>query len=172
MIASVGDSVVYQKTAKGQNEVETRAYRLPARARAVLILVDGKTSAKKIVQALRHLPQAQGYLSDLIKEGFIAPLATAAPAGEGSRSRHTAPTPPPAGPPPVSLSSAKQFASHFLLDQLGPDAEAIALRIEACENMEQARPALEKAREVLRGVRGPSTAELFWQGVSERSPKA
>lgn len=167
------DSVVYRKTAKGQSEIETRAYRLPARERAVLILVDGKTSADKIVQALRHLPQARDYLSDLIKEGFIAPLAAAAPAGEDSRGGgHTAPTPPPVAPTPVSFSSVKQFASRFLLDQLGPDAEAIALRIEACENMEQARPALEKAREVLRGVRGQSAAELFWQGVSERSPKA
>jgi hypothetical protein len=163
---------VYQKTTKGRDEIATRAHKLPARERSVLIMVDGRIPLQRILHALRHLAEVEKHFADLIERGFIEPVATSTPATAGKHGKAEPPlSAEHAGQPQASLSSAKRFAARFLLDELGPDAETIVLRIEGCDKVEEVRPALEKARELLRAIRGRDSAELFWQRVSERLPE-
>jgi hypothetical protein len=161
---------VFHKTEKGLQEVATRALGLPARERSVLILVDGKSTVQQIIDKTRHFGDAEQFLSNLLGQGFIERLVLA-PASEVLPATAAQPEPGTASAPAVSLESAKKFAAHFLLDEIGPDADPMAERIEACMDIEQLVTQLEKYRDVLEATRGKRRAELFWQGVEARVPE-
>ncbi len=87
-------NAVVLKTRKGQDEIETRANKLPGRLRAVLIMVDGeRTGAEILDQAGELAEQLAQQLEDLIKLGFLEqvlpqvasaaalPIAAPSPAG-------------------------------------------------------------------------------------------
>lgn len=161
---------VFHKTDKGLQEIATRAYKLPARERSVLILVDGKSTAQQIIDKARHFGDAEQFLSDLLGQGFIerlvlAPPTEVLPADTSAEAQTIAPV------PVVSLASAKEFAAHFLLDEIGPDAEPMAERIEACTDIEQLVAQMERYRAVVETTRGRRKAEQFWQGVEARVPE-
>ncbi len=63
---------IYAKTDRGQDEFETRAYRLHPRLRTVLILIDGRRTDLELVQMLHHA--AEGIVM-LLDGGFIEPVA-------------------------------------------------------------------------------------------------
>lgn len=170
---------VFHKTEKGQQEIASRAFRLPARERSVLIMVDGKSTAQEIIDKAKHFGDAERFLSDLLKGGFIEEVTAAqtvqaqSPAAPDAI-RTNGPGAIPAGTPTVavsvSLASAMQFASRFMLDAIGPDGEIMVMKIEACTSREQFMPLVEKYRDVLRAMRGKHIADQFWQGVTARLP--
>ena len=65
------EKVIYRKTAKGQEEMATRAHRLPARERSVLVLVDGKRTGAELIEKSRHFGDSESFLDRLIETGFI-----------------------------------------------------------------------------------------------------
>lgn len=79
--------VVFTKTHKGKEEIETRRYHLPAKLRMALILVDGKSNVALLVEKAGH-PDLIQTLEELTQLGFIqaispgaSPSAPPAPAG-------------------------------------------------------------------------------------------
>ena len=46
---------VYLKTAKGQEEIQSRIHKLPAYARRLLIMVDGRSTAADLISRLTML---------------------------------------------------------------------------------------------------------------------
>lgn len=162
---------VFHKTDKGLQEVASRAHKLPARERSVLILVDGKSTVQQIIEKTRHFGDAEQFLSNLLGQGFIerlvlTPPSEVLPAGTSAEAKAPA-----EAAPEVSLASAKDFAAHFLLDEIGPDAEPMAERIEACMDIEQLVAQLERYRTVVEATRGKRKADQFWRGVEARVPE-
>ena len=69
-------NAVVVKTRKGQDEIETRAHKLPGRLRAVLIMVDGeRTGAELLDQAGELAEQLTQQIDDLIKLGFLEQIS-------------------------------------------------------------------------------------------------
>lgn len=147
---------IYRKTDKGHEEIAKRAYRLPARVRSMLILVDGRRSTAQLLDQGRHFGDAEQFLRDLIEGGFIEP-AGGLPHGE------------PHGEPALAtvadaqMPAVRGFAQRFIADALGPDGDAIAVTIEQAREAAELNARLERVRDMLRELRGQQLAERFRQ---------
>jgi len=150
---------VYRKTAKGQDEIATRAHRLQPRLRQALILVDGKRSDEDYS---RMLPQADELLRALVDGGFVeaAGVVAAAPVRVEAAAQ-AAPVPAAAPPTPPFGDALKREIVRSLNDQLGPMAETLAIKVERVRSAEELRPVLEQAQRVLRDMRGSAAARAF-----------
>lgn len=171
-------ATIYRKTAKGQSEIETRALKLAPRFRSLLILVDGRRSDRELTTLL---PQAgDEALAALAQAGLIeaigltadtpVPGATRAPAPPApAPAAPSAPAPAPAapapaaGPPRVDLpfEQRRRESVRMLIDQIGPMAEALAMRMERARNIDELRPLLATAAQVLANTRGRAVATEF-----------
>ena len=88
--------MVFDKTAKGREEIASRRYRLASRLRTLLVLADGKQDREGLLKMVAGIGLDAVALEQLLNDGFIecrivepppAPsgptaAATAAPAGE------------------------------------------------------------------------------------------
>jgi hypothetical protein len=162
-------SIVYRKTAKGQSEIETRAFRLLPRLRQALILVDGRRTDDELAQMIFAEPRAT--LDSLRADGFIEAVAERVVADlPASPAPESAAVPPrrPASVLPVAPAAAsaspealRREAVRYLNDQLGPAAEGIAMKLERAKSMSELRPLLVSAAQLLANVRGAATAQAF-----------
>jgi len=158
-------STVYRKSAKGQQEIETRAHRLAPRMRTALILVDGRRSDAELRTLIPS--DADAALLGLLEGGYIELVAA---------------NPPPGAAPPApqavaavaadaaALAERRRLAVRHLTDHLGPMAEELALRIEKARNPAELRAALELGREVLHRARGSAAAARFGAQFIELPP--
>lgn len=64
--------LVFSKTDKGREEIETRTYHLPQHLRIVLILVDGASDVAGLQEKAGSLPDLEKSLESLAIDGFIA----------------------------------------------------------------------------------------------------
>ncbi len=64
-------SEVYRRTAKGDEEIEKRTYKLDHFHRFVLIMINGKKNSDTIISNSSEQWNADQCLSDLEKQGFI-----------------------------------------------------------------------------------------------------
>lgn len=157
---------IYRKTAKGVEEIQTRAWRLAPRLRSALILVDGQRADDELA---RMLPQAQEVLAQLAAGGFIELLAELASAPARA-------APAPATAVPGGTADAKPRVRNFELvqreavrrlnDLVGPDAETLAIRMERCNNLDTLRPLLVQARQMIAGLRGTKAADEYISALS------
>lgn len=157
---------VYRKTDKGQAEITTRQFQLPMKLRSALIMVDGKRTDEDL---LRMIPgQAQEVLQTLLNEGFIEVVAVAAPPRpsssssrppEGAASKPATPGLPPA--PSRPLDQMRTQAVRFVVEQLGPLGDDIAIRMEKARSWPDLHPALVIAHRLLADNRGTATADAF-----------
>jgi hypothetical protein len=176
---------IYRKTSKGQDEMATRTHRLPARERSVLVLVDGKRNGQELIDKGIHFGDSEAFLSHLIESGFIepvqlaettsAPTLTAPVQNPFQTAKLLAPVAPRIGsqaPASLNLSMAHAvaFARHFLLDTLGPDADALTARIEASRSLPELTLALDKSRDAVQVFAGKRKAELYWEELRARFP--
>lgn len=73
----MNSTIVYAKTAQGQDEIATRAHRLPARLRTILIMVDGRQSVAELVAKSPMPEETENLLATLQEGGFISALPQA-----------------------------------------------------------------------------------------------
>ena len=170
-------ATIYRKTAKGQSEIETRALKLAPRFRSLLILVDGRRSDRELMGLM---PQAgEEALSALAQAGLIETIGLTADTPVPASPRVAAPAPPAAArPAPVTAPPAPAAAGaparedlpfdqrrresiRMLLDQVGPMAEALAMRMERARNLDELKPLLATAAQVLANTRGRAVATEF-----------
>lgn len=137
----------YKKTPKGEEEIATRANRLSARERSLLVMADGKTQAVEIAKRAAALGDAESLLGTLLKGGFIAPVSEAVqPATTGFSAAHL---------------EAARFASRYLLDSLGPASDMIGARVETCRDPGELADLLHKCREAIQVGVGRKKADEF-----------
>lgn len=171
-------NTIYHKSAKGIEEMSSRTYKLPARERSVLIMVDGKCTAQEVIDKAKHFGEAEHFFNILVTGGFIEPIpgSTPAPAPAPAQAPAPAPSAAPAAPVPGqapvmrSLASAIDFASHFLTQTIGPDADMMTGKIDGCKTPDELRAVVEKYREMVRSLAGSRRTEEFVNGVNARLP--
>lgn len=89
------DDTILRKTAKGTEEIDTRAHGLGMRARRVLILVDGHRSVAQLANNSADA-ELRDTLRQLVDAGFVDALPARAPA---------------ASPPPASAAAPQAAAA-------------------------------------------------------------
>ncbi len=145
---------VYIKTAKGQEEIQTRTHKLPAHLRRVLIMVDGHSTAAEMIGRLAALGDIELDLTELEAGGFIAcPKSSAVAPGAAS----------PPAPHEFNLGGAKHSIRSILLGAMGPAAEYRIECIEAVTTPEQLRVELDTLRDLLPKVLPQRQAEQAWE---------
>jgi DNA-binding transcriptional MocR family regulator len=168
-------STLYRRTPKGQAEFGQRSRELLPRLRSTLILVDGKRDVLAISAVLLQAGDVtQAALSALHEQGFIepapgAPVAAAA-TPPPANAPITRPAPlPAAGAPAQSAAPAsaapfvalQRAAVQALNEALGPAAQTLAIRMERCRSLEELRPLLDTATQLVGTARGSTAAASF-----------
>jgi hypothetical protein len=63
---------VLSKTTKGVEEIETRKHKLDQRSRALLIVVNGKSTAAELMKKFEQMGDVSPVLEKLLANGFVA----------------------------------------------------------------------------------------------------
>ena len=145
-------TTVYAKSPIGQEEVATRARHVPARQRALLIMVDGRRSVGELLANHPAADEALGHLSALAEGGFIVEVSSAAAAA-------------PAADVHAGLEETKQVVVQTLIEFLGPNADVFAMRVEAIATREQLATECEMLCRMLEGSVGRGPAQRFRETV-------
>lgn len=126
------DNAIFAKTEIGQREVKTREFGLPPLARRLLILIDGKRTAKTLAPMLMGQSLDQ-LLAELIDKDFVSlvGLADVAAPASAAVARSSTPIDPPdanaiaalAALPPADSRSDKnrEMARHFMTNTLNAE---------------------------------------------------
>lgn len=169
-------NLVYHKSAKGTEAIATRQHGLVPKLRSLLILVDGKRGFEELVRLSQILGDTEELLGQLLDQGFIEPVAGAAPApvtAGPARAAAPAPAPPaPVGTAPIKLIDAQRFVSRRLTDLLGPNADDLCLRIEAARNLKDFQAAVARAEGILRQYKSAQVSAEFAADVQAHMPSA
>jgi hypothetical protein len=156
----------YRKTPKGEQEIATRASGLSARVRSVLIMVDGRVSGADLLKRATALGDGNALVGTLVDGGFIepasGPVGTPAAMSPAASSNSTEFSP--------AHVEAARFASHFIVEALGPAFDELGGRVEACRDPAKLRHLLEGVRDVIASNAGKKKAEAFWTGVTAKLP--
>ncbi|MCB1822594.1 MAG: hypothetical protein KDI73_13615 [Candidatus Competibacteraceae bacterium] len=159
---------VYVKTAKGQEEIQSRTYKLPANLRKLLIMVDGCSTAGEMIERLTSLGDMTLALAELEAGGFIA--FRTSPTSQTIPASNTAGGALPvtslaeqAAEPQFNLDKAKSFARSILLSAMGPSAGRRIERIEAATTVEELRLEVDAIHEMLPKVLSKRQAEQAWK---------
>ena len=145
------DSVL-SKTQKGAREIETRENKLDHRLRALLIMVNGRATAAELAKKFEQIGDVSPMLQQLAAQGFIeaaggAPAAAASPAASGG---------------PADLKQVQVALCVQLRNLLGPDADVVTAKIEACRSLAEVRTYLGENREMLSDWLGKGKGAQFW----------
>lgn len=155
-------ATVYRKTAKGVEEIGTRAHHLAPRLRAALILVDGTRSDAELSKLIQQQPFEA--LQELLAQGFVEVAGLASEPAPRSR---PAPLDRPVEPAPErnpEKSSFPSFRASVLRafnDLTGPTGEGLAIRMEKAQSREQLAPLMETAYRIIANARGSEKANEF-----------
>jgi hypothetical protein len=146
---------VYVKTAKGQEELATRAFKLPSRVRNLLVMVDGIRTGDQIVETTAVLGDSAAFFSLLVEEGFVEPgSAEVEPTAEYS-----------ASVPNVPPKALVQSVCRLVSDLLGPAGDSLTMRLEKTRTLEEFAKQVELCRGVVENAVGKKKGDQFWDEV-------
>ncbi|HYD55487.1 MAG TPA: hypothetical protein VEB41_01125 [Burkholderiales bacterium] len=147
---------VLSKTEKGAREIETRENKLDHRLRALLIMVNGRATAGEIAAKFSQLGDISPMLDQLIAQGFISA------GGTGAAASARAPAAASAAPGLGDLKRAQQELCMHLRNALGPDADLVTAKIEACKTLDELRAYFNSQRDTLSEWLGKQKSAHFW----------
>ncbi len=133
-------NVVLVKSGRGKREITTRKYKLNPRLRAILIVIDGKTTYGELLTKFGQIDTVEKDISALLEHGFIKAA--------------------------VDFKKQRMAVSRSLTDLLGPNADHLTMQIEDCKSIAELKILIEEKRSMLEsalGVRGKS----FWKKYRE-----
>jgi hypothetical protein len=170
------------RTAKGQEELRTKAFNLPSHLRRLLIEVDEHSTVGETLAHLAALGEdvqsqdLRSQLDGLLADGFIALQPPAIETGGYSlddwelvaEEYGTPDDTAPAGVPvhhhaQFNLDKAKGFARFVLLGALGPAAYRRVERIDAAKDVHELRAELDELRERLPHLLSKRQAAEVWE---------
>jgi hypothetical protein len=174
-------TAIYVRTEKGAAEVAQRSNAIPAKARSLLLLIDGKLNGAQLLDKFSVFPNSAEFLQQLEELGFIAAqggAATPAPAAAAP----SAPAPVAAAAPaaaahaagtggPRSIAEAKRVIVRTLHDVLGPEADFLTEKIEAAMTVAELRKHAEKYRDMLVDMGKPKKSAAYWEAFEAALPE-
>jgi hypothetical protein len=168
----------YARTEKGAAEVAQRSQAIPARARSLLLMIDGKSTGAQLLEKLAAFPNSGELLQLLETEGYIGPVdgggaAVSAPAAAPVSTASVTAAPPAASPGTGSgsgIGAAKRFMIRSLHEIFGPDADSLTGKVDLAQTTEDLRKLAEKHRELMASMGSRRKADAYWQGIEELLP--
>ena len=168
----------YARTEKGAAEVAQRSQAIPARARSLLLMIDGKSTGAQLLEKLAAFPNSGELLQLLETEGYIGPVdgggaAVSAPAAAPASTASVTAAPAAASPGTGSVSgigAAKRFMIRSLHEIFGPDADSLTGKVDLAQTTEDLRKLAEKHRELMASMGSRRKADAYWQGIEELLP--
>jgi hypothetical protein len=167
----------YARTEKGAAEVAQRSQAIPARARSLLLMIDGKSTGAQLLEKLAAFPNSGELLQLLETEGYIGPVdsgaAGSAPAAELVATASMPATQPTASPGTGSgggIGAAKRFMIRSLHEIFGPDADSLTGKVDLAQTTEDLRKLAEKHRQLMASMGNRRKADAYWQGIEELLP--
>jgi hypothetical protein len=148
------------KTAKGVEEIQTRAYKLPQKKRSLLILVDGTRSVAELVARFPMFPDVLQVLQELADEGFVEAKVAAAPAPVSA-------TAAPARSDAEEFSAAVRSLSRLLYDTIGPAADKVTAKLEAARDRDSFQRAWQSCALMAESTVGKKRTELLNERAAE-----
>lgn len=140
------------KTPKGQEEIRTKAFKLSARLRRLLIMVDGHSTAEQTLSRFAALgDDTEILLESLIADGFLAPRDGAPRSAAIDQQAE------------FNLDKAKGFARYVVLGSLGPVGARRVERIDASKSAGELRAELDDLREILPKLLPKRQAKEVWE---------
>lgn len=161
-------NLIYRKTAKGQQEMAARSNELPARVRTLLVMVDGKCTGADLLAKGKAFGDPVAFIEQLLAGGFIEAAAPPAAPAPVAAPAIAAPAPAAAAGTDASLKELMRFASHMVIDRLGPTADVLTIKLEKSRTAAELGDALSACRDAIQAVAGKRKAEEFWTAVSAR----
>jgi predicted dinucleotide-utilizing enzyme len=166
-------TLIYAKTPKGVAEVAARTAQLPMTSRRVLIMMDGKRTLDELAVLVKP-GEIDAIVTQLESAGLAQKANEAAAPADG---RGVEPEPPATVATtviderelsPITLEEAKRRAVRELNERLGPEAEVIALRIEACRTIEEFRERVREAERFVATALGAAGAQDYLRALRRR----
>ena len=150
--------VVYKKTEKGLEEMQTRKYNLPQKLRAILSVIDGKTTVGSLLKQLYTMEGVTTTLVELEQQGFIASIAKKAGAA-----------------PSVVLSPdeerrvkmARTFMINTVTDAVGAMGSSLIDNLMKCATVKELQSHFENYLYTIASGRGKPTAEEYREELSK-----
>jgi glycosyltransferase involved in cell wall biosynthesis len=173
----MNEKAVYAKTSRGTAEVAQRSGSLSLAARRVLIMVDGRRTARELAQLLKP-GEIDGVLATLESLGYIqrvgAAEASSTRTGPATRGEFAALDVPTVGGDIgeernlMTLDEARRRAVRELHERLGPDADLMATRIEQCRTADELRERIREAERLVAGFLGEAAAQDYLRALRRR----
>ena len=157
-------NAVLAKTAKGLEEVKSRAHGLAHKLRTMLIMVDGVATVGEILAKFGGVPEIGAALDTLARDGFVEVKGLKGGAATAPAATAPAPASPAAAGPatvPHTRGEALSALTRFLHDNLGPDADLVTGRLEKAKTQAEFAAAVERCADMLGAMRGQQKAQLF-----------
>ena len=133
-------NVVLAKTGRGSREVTTRKYKLNSRLRAILIVIDGKSTYGELLTKFSQIDNVEKDIAALLKHRFIKAL--------------------------VDFKKQRMAISRTLTDILGPNADYLTMQIEDCKSVDDLKTLIEEKREMLDSALG-ARRKGFWEKYAD-----
>jgi hypothetical protein len=178
---------IYDKTAKGREEIATRKYQLAPRLRTLLVLVDGHRSEEELLRNVAGLGLTASAMAELLDGEFIvlstsyASLAPVpeVPAEPEVAAAAPAPTPAPQIPSAVHIEqfrSLYDFYNKTIKSTIGLRGFTLQLKVEKASSVEDFRelrmPYLEAVQKAKGNFAAASLAEQLDQLLDGPSTQA
>ena len=163
-------TIIYDKTEKGLEEIQTRKHHLASRLRSLLVLVDGKTSDEGLLKKVAGLGLDSASLAELLRSGFIIPRAGAVQSDHQNDAPTAAPVPAAApaaaqGLPPVTLAEGEtlyqalyNFYTSTIKANLGLRGYAMQLKVERCSGIDDFKALRQPFLEAVQKSKGQDVA--------------
>jgi hypothetical protein len=153
---------IYDKTAKGKEEIATRKYQLAPRLRTLLVLIDGHRSEDELLRNVAGLGLTADALDQLLTQQFVVPAASYATLTEP---RVPAPpvAPPLAAPAPpprpiAQFQSIYDFYNKTIKSNIGLRGFTLQLKVEKAGSVEELRALRDPYMTALHKAKGADVA--------------
>ncbi|NVD72227.1 hypothetical protein HUX88_16955 [Duganella sp. BJB1802] len=158
---------IYDKTAKGREEIATRKHQLAPRLRTLLVLIDGRKTEEELLRNVAGLGLTAGALTELLAGEFIV-LSTS----YVSLAEAPAEAPPEPEPEQVQLPAAAQvqqfqslydFFNKTIKSTIGLRGFTLQLKVEKASSVDDFRELRMPYLEAVQKAKGNDTAAALAQ---------
>jgi hypothetical protein len=136
---------IYDKTAKGREEIATRCYHLAPRLRTLLVMVDGRRAEDELLRNVAGLGLNEASMAELVEQGYIRLTTSYATMAEPEPAPPQEPVLSHAEAEEPSPSQADQFKSLYdfynktIKANIGLRGFTLQLKVEKAANVDELR---------------------------------
>jgi hypothetical protein len=153
---------IYDKTAKGREEIATRRYQLAPRLRTLLVLVDGHKPEEELLRNVAGLGLTASAVQDLLAQEFIVLATSYAALAEPVAAPAPAPAVETTSLPTASqvqqFQSVYDFYNKTIKSTMGLRGFTLQLKVEKAGSVDDLRQLRDPYLEAVQKAKGRDTA--------------